>query len=111
MVRPAGRTPSRSEDLADRPRVSVPALCLHRSYNAGMTAITIRDVSDDTVAILKARAAQAGKSLQGYVLDLLSREAAKPTLAEMTARLDRETRTELSLSDVLGAIEDGRERR
>ena len=76
-----------------------------------MTAITIRDVPDDTVNALKVRAAQAGKSLQAYALDLLSREAAKPTLAEMAARLERETRTELDTTDILDAIEDGRDRR
>jgi plasmid stability protein len=47
-----------------------------------MTAITIRDVPDDTVNALKVRAAQAGQSLQAYVLELLSRDAAKLTLAE-----------------------------
>ncbi|MFB6849653.1 antitoxin [Streptomyces sp. NPDC056373] len=76
-----------------------------------MTAITIRDVPDDTVNALKVRAAQAGKSLQAYALDLLSREAAKPTLTEMATRLERETRTELSTTDILDAIEDGRGRR
>ena len=76
-----------------------------------MTAITIRDVPDDTVNALKVRAAQAGKSLQAYALELLSREAARPTLAEMATRLERETRTTLSTTDILGAIEDGRERR
>lgn len=76
-----------------------------------MTAITIRDVPDDTVNALKVRAAQAGKSLQAYVLDLLARETAKPTLAEMATRLERETRTELSTTDILEAIEDSRDRR
>ncbi|WP_340377130.1 antitoxin [Streptomyces sp. SS7] len=76
-----------------------------------MTAITIRDVPEDTVNALKVRAAQAGKSLQAYALDLLSREAAKPTPAEMATRLERETRTELSTTDILDAIEDGRNRR
>ncbi len=76
-----------------------------------MTAITIRDVPDDTVSALKVRAAQAGKSLQAYALDLLAREATKPTLAEMAMRLKREARTELSTADVLDAIADGRDRR
>jgi plasmid stability protein len=76
-----------------------------------MPAITIRDVPDDTVNALKVRAAQAGKSLQAYALELLSREVARPTLAEMATRLERETRTALSTSDILDAIEDGRERR
>ncbi|MEU9407862.1 antitoxin [Streptomyces sp. NPDC048281] len=76
-----------------------------------MTAITIRDVPDDTLNALKVRAAQAGKSLQAYALDLLAREAAKPTLTEMATRLERETRTELNTTDILDAIEDGRNRR
>jgi plasmid stability protein len=76
-----------------------------------MTAITIRDVPEDTVNALKVRAAQAGKSLQAYALELLSREAVKPTLAEMATRLERETRTELDTTDILDAIEDGRDRR
>ncbi|MET7457976.1 antitoxin [Streptomyces sp. NPDC005574] len=76
-----------------------------------MTAITIRNVPDDTVNALKVRAAQAGKSFQAYALDLLAREAAKPTLAEMATRLERETRTELRTTDILDAVEDGRDRR
>ncbi|WP_406458449.1 antitoxin [Streptomyces sp. NBC_01622] len=52
-----------------------------------------------------------GTTRQAYTLDLLAREAAKPTLAEMAARLERETRTELDTTDILDAIEDGRHRR
>ncbi|WP_395294944.1 antitoxin [Kitasatospora hibisci] len=76
-----------------------------------MTAITIREVPDPVLETLKLKAAQAGKSLQAYLLDLVTREAAVPTLAEMMARLDRETRTDVSTSDILAAIDDGRERR
>ncbi|MGW4895632.1 FitA-like ribbon-helix-helix domain-containing protein [Kitasatospora sp. NPDC004240] len=76
-----------------------------------MTAITIREVPDPILETLKLKAAQAGKSLQAYLLDLVTREAAVPTLAEMMARLDRETRTDVSTSDILAAIDDGRERR
>ncbi|RZB15670.1 antitoxin [Streptomyces sp. F001] len=73
-----------------------------------MTALTIRDVPDDTLAILKARAAQMGKSLQAYALDLLVGEAARPTLAEAAARAEAEAAADLSSSDVLGAIDDAR---
>lgn len=76
-----------------------------------MTTMTIRDVPDETVNALKVRAAQAGKSLQAYALELFVREVEKPSLAEMAARLGRETRTELSTTDIIDAIEDGRERR
>ena len=76
-----------------------------------MTAITIRDVPDETLKTLKVRAARAGKSLQAYALDLLARETSKPSLDEVATRLERETRTELGTTDVLEVIEDGRERR
>ncbi|MFJ1654351.1 FitA-like ribbon-helix-helix domain-containing protein [Streptomyces sp. NPDC088337] len=73
-----------------------------------MTALTIRDVPDDTLAILKARAARAGKSLQAYALDLLVGEAERPTLAEAAARAEAQAGAVLSPSDVLGAIDDAR---
>ncbi|MGW3567046.1 FitA-like ribbon-helix-helix domain-containing protein [Streptomyces sp. NPDC000941] len=73
-----------------------------------MTALTIRDVPDDALATLKARAAKAGKSLQAYALDLLVREAARPTLAEAATRAEAEAGTSLSTSDVLAAIDDAR---
>ncbi|MFD5434837.1 antitoxin [Kitasatospora sp. NPDC127067] len=76
-----------------------------------MTAITIREVPDPILDTLKLKAAQAGKSLQAYLLDLVTREAATPSLAEMMTRLDRETRTEVSTADILSAIDEGRERR
>ncbi|MFE7595350.1 antitoxin [Kitasatospora sp. NPDC057512] len=76
-----------------------------------MTAITIREVPDPILDTLKLKAARAGKSLQGYLLDLVTREAATPSLAEMMTRLDRETRTEISTADILSAIDEGRERR
>lgn len=76
-----------------------------------MTAITIRDVPDPTLEALKVKAAQTGRSLQAYLLDLVTRDARTPTLADMMARLDRETRAEVPTSDILAAIDEGRERR
>src|SRR6478609_7839216 len=45
-----------------------------------MTALTIRDVSEDAVRTMKIRAAQAGQSLQAYLRGLIEREAASPTV-------------------------------
>ncbi|MDI3386538.1 antitoxin [Streptomyces sp. B-S-A8] len=73
-----------------------------------MTVLTIRDVPDEEVQTLKVRAAQAGQSLQAYVRDLLARETAKPTLAEMMERLDREANADVSAGDVLGVIDEMR---
>ncbi|MER6628784.1 antitoxin [Streptomyces sp. NPDC000987] len=42
-----------------------------------MTSITIRDVPDDILTSVKVHAAQAGQSLQAYVLGLLADDAEK----------------------------------
>ncbi|EST27310.1 FitA-like ribbon-helix-helix domain-containing protein [Streptomyces roseochromogenus] len=73
-----------------------------------MTVLTIRDMPDDQLQTLKVRAAQAGQSLQAYVKDVLARETAKPTLAEMMQRLDREASADVSTRDVLEAIDETR---
>ncbi|GGL22186.1 hypothetical protein Sme01_28400 [Sphaerisporangium melleum] len=52
-----------------------------------MGTIQIRDVPDDTERTLKARAEREGKSLTAYVRDLLSEEAATPTLDEVMAKI------------------------
>jgi antitoxin FitA len=76
-----------------------------------MTDVTIRRVPDSTLVTLKARAAQAGKSLQAYLWDVIAREAARPTLAEVTSRAEAEASADLSADDVLSAIDDARQRR
>ncbi|MFF4384074.1 antitoxin [Kitasatospora sp. NPDC001547] len=73
-----------------------------------MTVLTIRDVPDDQIQTLKVRAAQAGKSLQAFMQDLIAKEASRPTMAEMMDRLNRETTATVSTADVLAAIDEGR---
>lgn len=73
-----------------------------------MTAITIRDVPEPVLRGIKRKAAQSGKSLQAYLLDLVTRDQAKPTIAEMMERLDREASAHISVADVLDAIDEGR---
>ena len=74
-----------------------------------MTDVTIRRVPDNTLATLKARAGQAGKSLQAYLWDIITREAARPTLAEVTGRAEAEASASLSRDDVLDALDDARQ--
>jgi antitoxin FitA len=73
-----------------------------------MTDVTIRRVPDRALATLKVRAAQTGKSLQAYLLDLVTREADRATLAEVTSRAEAEASVSLSAGDVLDAIDDAR---
>ncbi|WP_242418654.1 FitA-like ribbon-helix-helix domain-containing protein, partial [Frankia sp. CpI1-P] len=98
-------------DSSDHLVRAMPAYCRRGSTNAVVTAITIRDVPDSTLAALKVKAAQSGRSLQAYLLDLVTREARTPTLADMMARLDRETQSDVDTSDILAAIDEGRKRR
>jgi len=50
--------------------------------------VQIRDVPEDVHAKLKARAALAGVSLSEYVRGVLARTAARPTPAELSARVN-----------------------
>lgn len=47
----------------------------------------IRDVPEDVHRLLKARAAASGVSLTEYVRGVLQRSAARPTPAELSARI------------------------
>ncbi|KUJ34747.1 antitoxin [Streptomyces sp. NRRL F-5122] len=73
-----------------------------------MSVLTIRDVPEDQIRVLKTRAAQAGKSLQAYLHELIAAETTKPTINEMAARLEREAAAEYATDDVLAAIDEGR---
>jgi antitoxin FitA len=76
-----------------------------------MTALTIRDVSDDAVRTMKLRAARNGQSLQAYVRGLIEREATKPTVAEAVEQARRTATADISTADILTAIDEGRARR
>jgi antitoxin FitA len=53
-----------------------------------MAQVVIRNIDDDVVERLKARAAAERKSLEQKLRDVLT-EAAKPSRAELLAELDR----------------------
>ncbi len=46
----------------------------------------VRNVPEETRRTLKARAAARGESLNAYVLDVLTRDVARPTVAEVLER-------------------------
>ncbi len=73
-----------------------------------MTALTIRDVSDDAVRTMKIRAAQAGQSLQAYLRGLIEREAARPTVAQAVEQARRDATADIRAADILAAIDEGR---
>ncbi len=52
-------------------------------------AVQIRDVPDDTIAVLRTRAAAAGMSMSEYLRSELIRLASRPTQEELFARIER----------------------
>lgn len=53
--------------------------------------VQIRNMPDDIHRKLKVRAAEQGISLSDYLLRLAEHDAGRPTLAELTERIRRET--------------------
>ena len=69
----------------------------------------VRDVPDDVVETLKERAAAEGRSLSAYVAAELTRIAARPTNAEVVARLrDRDRSVGPTADEIVAAVEAGR---
>lgn len=69
----------------------------------------IRGVPDDARRALKARAAARGESLNGYLLDLIEREVARPTVEEVLDRASR--RAERARASAVDVIQTARAER
>ncbi|NED99776.1 FitA-like ribbon-helix-helix domain-containing protein [Phytoactinopolyspora halotolerans] len=77
-----------------------------------MATISVRDVSDETLTILKVRAARAGQSLQAYVNKLLEDEAAALTPEEAAVQARSiAARSSATSDDVLSVIAEMRQAR
>jgi plasmid stability protein len=64
--------------------------------------LQIRNVPEAARRALKARAAMRGTSLNTYLLDLIEREVARPTVEEVLERAARRTeQTDTSAVDVM----------
>lgn len=73
-----------------------------------MSRLQIRNVPDEARRTLKARAAARGESLNTYLLELIDRETARPTVGEV---LDRAAaRTERAQASTLASIDADREK-
>ena len=77
-----------------------------------MATIHVRDVPEDTLTTLKVRAARAGQSLQSYILQLLTSEAAllPPSEAAEEARAIA-SRGDVTADDITDVIREMREAR
>ena len=63
---------------------------LKLGYYACMSSpLQVRDVPDEARRVLKARAASRGQSLNAYMLEVIDREVARPSVAEVLERAAR----------------------
>lgn len=75
-----------------------------------MPNIQIRDVPDETHAVLRQRASAAHQSLQKYLRSRLIAEASQPTIDEVLDRVGGRRGGSLWLTDAVGQLRFDRER-
>jgi antitoxin FitA len=74
--------------------------------------LQIRNVPDDARRALKARALARGESLNSYLLELVARDVARPTIGEVLNRAAaRAEKVQISAQDVIDAARTERDRR
>ena len=77
-----------------------------------MPSVQIKDVPEETHAVLRRRAAAAHQSLQEYLRSRLIAEASRPTLDEVFDRIEqRRGEATLSLEDAAALVRADRDRR
>ena len=70
--------------------------------------LQVRDVPEDALAKLRARASAQGISLSQYVRDLLTHDAEEATIAEVVERITGREPVDITDAEILDAIHDGR---
>jgi antitoxin FitA len=76
-----------------------------------MTSVQIKDVPEETHAVLRQRAAAAHQSLQEYLRAWLIREASEPTLDEVLDRAGGRSGGSVPLESAVESIRADRDRR
>lgn len=76
-----------------------------------MPSVQIKNVPPEVHRTLRARAAQAGQSLQEYLLGRLVEDASRPTLEEVLRRVGDRTGGRLTFADAVATVREDRDRR
>jgi plasmid stability protein len=76
-----------------------------------MPSVQIKDVPEETHAILRQRAAAAHQSLQEYLRSRLIEEASEPTLGEVLDRAGGRSGGSVPLKTAVAALRADRDRR
>ena len=79
--------------------------------NGAMTSVQIKDVPEETHAVLRQRAARAHQSLQEYLRSRLIEEASRPTLEEVLDRAGNRSGGSITFESAVGAVRNDRDRR
>ena len=72
------------------------------------TVVQVRDLPEDVVATLKARAESRGQSLSAYLRDLLTQEAALPPIEDVMAGIAAREPVSYTIDDLRSFARDGR---
>lgn len=80
-------------------------------HNGAMPSVQIKNVPDDTHAVLRRRAAAAQQSLQEYLRSRLIAEASQPTLDEVLDLVERETGGSVPPQTAVEILREDRARR
>lgn len=75
-----------------------------------MATMQIKNIPPDVHRVYQRRAAEAGQSLQEYMLALLTEQARRPTQAELFARIAERSGGSVTLEDAVEGIREDRER-
>ena len=73
-----------------------------------MPSVQIKDVPEETHAVLRQRAAAAHQSLQEYLRTKLIAEASRPTINEVLERAAHRSGGSFDLDDAASAVRTGR---
>jgi len=76
-----------------------------------MTSVQIKDVPEETHAVLRQRAARAHQSLQEYLRSRLIEEAAMPTVEEVLERAGKRSGGSLTFAAAVEAVRSDRDSR
>ena len=86
-------------------------LAPHWRNSEEMPSIQVKGVPDEVHATLRRRAAEAGMSLQEYLLGRLQEEADSPTLAEVLERAGGRSGGHVPLTSAVEAVRADRDER
>jgi plasmid stability protein len=84
---------------------------LYACYDHAMSAIQVKDFPEDLHVKLRKRAARQGRTVSGYVTEVLERDLSSPTTREWLDRLKQDPATDLTSEEIVSSIHEGRAER